>query len=334
MQNPGPGVRLRSYARTSTGQVRENNEDNIHLLADDHFVLAIVADGMGGAAAGEQASRIAIETINESLNTTGSEIHEKYRNMEDGPLSEMLRDVIRSANFNIVQQALDIPAYKGMGTTVTLAMVRNNQAIIAHVGDSRAYQVDGKLGDITQITSDHSFVEALVAAGHITPEEAEVHPMKNVLYRALGQTDDIEVDIYYHHLEIGDRLVLCSDGLTRHLKAKEIAENVLENDDPEVASQKLIDLANVRGGEDNISTVVIVVEADPNATSSSLGLPLAAENDDDDTLLLADRAKYLHREKQEPDIQPPEQQPDRPANQANSYNGMDGEGRDTSIPDQ
>src|SRR5690606_33698150 len=122
------------------------------------------------------------------------------------------------------------------------------EAIIAHVGDSRAYQIDGATQRITQITADHSFVEALLAAGHITPEQAEDHPMRNVLYRALGQAEDLDVDIYTVRLEIGDRLVLCSDGLTRHVKPEEIARLALADGNPSRSSQSLIDLANSRGG--------------------------------------------------------------------------------------
>ncbi|PJF26415.1 MAG: hypothetical protein CUN53_07910, partial [Phototrophicales bacterium] len=136
------------------------------------------------------------------------------------------------------------------------------RAIIAHVGDSRAYLVDGEMGGITQITDDHSFVEALVAAGHLTHEQAEEHPMKNVLYRALGQNERIEIDFYEVRLCPGDRIVLCSDGLTRHVKPREIAEIVLSIDDPEIASQALVDLTNARGGEDNVSVIVIAIEGD------------------------------------------------------------------------
>src|SRR5262249_50197294 len=136
---------------------------------------------------------------------------------------------------------------------------------------------------ITQITADHSFVEALVAAGHITPEQADVHPMRNVLYRALGQSEDVDIDLYHTHLDAGDRLILCSDGLTRHVKANEICDLTLFNEDPDVASQKLIDLANARGGEDNVSVIIIKVEGDV------LGPEMAAvqaANDSDDTIVL------------------------------------------------
>jgi PPM family protein phosphatase len=290
MFDPGYKIRLRSSARTSVGQVRENNEDNIDLWTGDHFVLAVVADGMGGAAAGEQASRIAVETIQSGLSL--QESNSALEKVAYDALTDRLREVIQDANLSIMQRAQRDPEMRGMGTTVTLAFVRGTEVIIAHVGDSRAYHVSYD-GEITQITSDHSFVEALFAAGHITREQAEEHPMRNVLYRALGQTEDVDVDVYKSRIHVGDRLVLCSDGLTRHVKPTEIARVVLSNDNPEETSQLLIDLANSRGGEDNVSVIVISAEADADDTNTSKSSAQNAiyepELDEEDTLLLRDR---------------------------------------------
>jgi protein phosphatase len=265
------------------GQVRENNEDFVHLWTQGDVVLAIVADGMGGAVAGEEASRIAVDTIQKGLPN-----HDRsLATMEQDALVDALVDIIRKANINIVERAHTAPELRGMGTTVTLAVVRKMQVIIAHVGDSRAYHIDGRDATITQITSDHSFVEALLAAGHITREQAEEHPMRNVLYRALGQSEEIDVDVYYSRLHIGDRLVLCSDGLTRHVKAHEIAQLALSDPSPEVGSQRLIDLANKRGGEDNVSVIVVAVEEDETARKA--GQSVAEYSDDEDTILLKGR---------------------------------------------
>jgi protein phosphatase len=350
----GTPIRLRSSARTSTGQVRENNEDNVHLWARDQVVLAIVADGMGGAAAGEQASRIAVETIHDDLTSAEPYDHQKYKSMEEEALTKKLREAIRAANSNIVQKALIHPELKGMGTTVTMAMVREGDAIIAHVGDSRAYLIEGEDHEISQITSDHSFVEALVAAGHITREEAEDHPMKNVLYRALGQADDVEVDLHYRHLRVGDRLVLCSDGLTRHVKRDEIAQIVLAEDNPDIATQKLIDRANERGGEDNISVVVIKVEetSSDDAARADAAMPL------DDTATIPTRGvgKFTTTEADTPPNHTPPPKPTMQATPAETESDMEaptltnrpqtdpsdillsshdaeGEGHDTSTPD-
>ncbi|MBZ0285983.1 MAG: Stp1/IreP family PP2C-type Ser/Thr phosphatase [Anaerolineae bacterium] len=289
MFDPGYKIRLRSSARTSVGQVRENNEDNIHLLTGDHFVLAVVADGMGGAAAGEQASRIAVETIQTGLTNHSDE--GSLESVAYDTLTERLREVIQNANLSIMMRAAKEPEMRGMGTTVTLAFVREGQVTIAHVGDSRAYHVSAYDGEITQITSDHSFVEALLAAGHITREQAEEHPMRNVLYRALGQTEDIDVDLYKSQLHVGDRLVLCSDGLTRHVKPHEIARVVLSDDAPEVTSQRLIDMANARGGEDNVSVIVVLAEVDGDAQAEAVDTAFEPEQDEEDTLILRDQVQ-------------------------------------------
>lgn len=284
MHNPGHGIRLRGDARTNTGKVRDNNEDSVHLwIRDDRVVLAVVADGMGGAVAGEEASRIAVEAIQEGM-TNFTHNPDSYDSMDNQAIIERLKSSIHTANVNIVEQASAHPELKGMGTTVTLAFIRGDHVIIGHVGDSRAYLVDGHDGHIQQITSDHSFVQALVAAGHITEEEAEDHPMRNVLYRALGQSRDVEVDVYFESLRPGDTLVLCSDGLTLHVKPAEIAEISKGDDDPSHCSQKLIDLANQRGGRDNVSAIVVKVEADETA-----GTVVHIEDEDDfdtDTVIL------------------------------------------------
>lgn len=269
MGEPGQQrIRLRSSARTSNGKVRENNEDSIHLWTQPVQVFAIVADGMGGAAAGEEASRIAVETIREGLvgsiavNGDVPSMGDTSPLLDEDAITEHMRQAIRTANMTIVQKAELHPEYKGMGTTVTMAFIRNTYAIIGHVGDSRAYLIDGQDGHIIQVTSDHSFVQALVAAGHISEEEADDHPMRNVLYRALGQARDVEIDVYYERLRANDRLVLCSDGLTLHVRPAEIAQLTLAAANPEEASQKLIDLANQRGGRDNVSVIVVKVEAE------------------------------------------------------------------------
>ncbi len=249
----------RVSAISNVGRVRGNNEDRVGLWAREGVVLAVVADGMGGAAAGEEASRLVLEAIQaEFLGAVrGSET---LRALSDDEIADKLRTTIRRANRAIIERAEEYPAYQGMGTTVTLAFVRSPRVIIAHVGDSRAYLINGKNGWINQVTDDHSFVEALLASGHITHEQAAVHPMRNVLYRALGQVEDVEADLYSRELAEGDWLVLCSDGLTRHVKPFEIAQFATCSTTPAEAAQALIDLANQRGGEDNISAVIIKLE--------------------------------------------------------------------------
>jgi protein phosphatase len=278
------GIQLRAGSHTSVGRIRENNEDSLHLWTSPSYVVAVVADGMGGAAAGEEASRLAVEAVESGLILTNLGTDNLDR-MSEQTVANQLSRAIRMGNQRIVARAAVDPEMRGMGTTVTLAFVRGTRAIIAHVGDSRAYLVDGETGGITQITDDHSFVEALVAAGHLTHEQAEDHPMKNVLYRALGQHDDIEVDVYEAQLRSGDRIVLCSDGLTRHVKPHEIADIVLSIDDPQIASQALVDLTNARGGEDNVSVIVIAVDGE-KAQSSDDAPTHEADDVNDDTVKL------------------------------------------------
>jgi serine/threonine protein phosphatase PrpC len=282
--DPENRIRLRSSAQTNVGQVRENNEDTIHLWTGEHFVLAVVADGMGGAAAGEEASRIAVESIQSGMQLDEYDGHDALEYVDDEVIIQKLSEAIHQANRGIIRRAQYEPEMRGMGTTVTLAFVRGQEAIIAHVGDSRAYLVRGYDAGIEQITADHSFVQALVSAGHITPEQAENHPMQNVLYRVVGQGDELEVDLYHSDLMVNDCLVLCSDGLTRHVRPEEIAVIVRQKDNPGAASQKLIDLANERGGEDNISVIIIKVEDRFSAEK-----PTRPQLSADDTLILQDR---------------------------------------------
>lgn len=270
-------------ARTDIGRVRENNEDSVGLWALQGVLLALVADGMGGEVAGEEASRLTVEAVQADFVGQGQTSSELLMLAEE-VIMEKLASAIQAANLAVIDRVDENTALRGMGTTATLAFIRGRKALVAHVGDSRAYLVDGEDGWISQITSDHSFVEALLSAGHITEAEARDHPMKNVLYRALGQTPDTTADLYDRELKAGDRIVLCSDGLTRHVSPHEIAELVLQDDNPEAATQRLIDLANERGGEDNISAIVVLMESVPD-TSDSVPPPIPTTAGDDEVTI-------------------------------------------------
>lgn len=333
MHNPGYGIRLRGFARTSTGKVRDNNEDNVHLwIRDDRVLLAVVADGMGGAVAGEEASRIAVEAIQEGM-TDFSHNPDSYDTMDNQDVIDRLKTSIYSANVNIVDQASAHPELKGMGTTITLAFMRNDHVIIGHVGDSRAYLVDGHETHIHQITSDHSFVQALVAAGHISEEEAEDHPMRNVLYRALGQARDVEIDVYFEKVRAGDTLVLCSDGLTLHVRPKEIAKVAASEDDPSVCSERLIEMANQRGGRDNVSVIVIKVEADETAILDEDTVEADnQDNWDSDTVIMRDVQGFASSESSSPIQQENRDDPQLRLEQPVCQ--VLGEGFDKARPDQ
>lgn len=282
----------RASALSDVGQVRENNEDRVGLWARHGVVLAMVADGMGGAVAGEEASRLVTEAIQADFlgEARGSET---LRDLTEDEIGDKLRSAIQRANRAIIQQATDNPELQGMGTTVTLAFVRDHRVIIAHVGDSRAYLIDSQEKWINQISDDHSFVAALMASGHITQEQAAVHPMRNVLYRALGQMEDTNADLYSRNLTEGDWLLLCSDGLTRHISPSEMVDLVTTDMHPDDVVQHLVQLANERGGEDNVSAVAIRMEradhVEPEDPPDSIvyrdtkvGLYQSASGDDDD----------------------------------------------------
>ncbi len=254
------GTLLRLSARTNVGKVRSNNEDSLALWSVDGLALALVADGMGGAAAGEEASRLVVEAVQASFAGTERGSDTLVALSED-ELSKRLHAAIDQANRTVVERAKRDASRRGMGTTATLALVRNNRVFVAHVGDSRLYLVDPHDRTISQITNDHSFVQALVASGHLTADQARYHPMGHVLYRALGQSADLEIDLYRHTLRGGDRIVICSDGLTRHLEDHEIAEIVLQTENPTEATLDLVELTNERGGEDNVSVVVLQVDS-------------------------------------------------------------------------
>ena len=245
-------------AKTHPGMVRNNNQDHIYLLELDTFLLAIVADGMGGAAGGEEASRIAIETIQSQVNTEILHDLDRYVDMDSTALAIQLANFVTMANVQIVSRSEEDPSLKGMGTTLTLAFIRQDELILAHVGDSRAYIYREDESKLEQLTVDHSFVQALVQAGHLSPDEASMHPMKNVLYRALGQMPEMDVDIYANtHVYPGDRLLLCSDGLTLHVEEDEIQQVIETESNPFEVTKQLVDLANERGGKDNISVIVV-----------------------------------------------------------------------------
>lgn len=263
MSNPQWNIVLNCDAQSSTGRIREINEDSVLLWAREHTALAVVADGMGGHIAGEEASRVAVQMIYQAMQTDELEKADGAPppNGKPDALNWRMREVISDANRAIVRMAEEHPQLRGMGTTVTLAFVQGNHVVIGHVGDSRAYHIHASNRTMEQITVDHSFVEAMIAAGHITRAEAEEHPMKHVLYRALGQGLELDVDVYEAHIEVGDRLVLCSDGLTLHVQPEEIAQIALAETSPEVASRRLIELANLRGGRDNVTVVVMMADA-------------------------------------------------------------------------
>ena len=239
-------------ARTDTGRVRTLNEDAIlaeHAAASTapRGDLLVVADGMGGHQSGEVASQQAIATIRERY----------FGNAVDSPI-EALVAAIEAANRTVYQRAQQ-EGRQGMGTTVVAAARIDDRLHIAHVGDSRLYLIRG--GQIQRLTHDHSLVEEQIAAGIITPEEAEHHPHRNVISRSVGTLPEVEVEVAPKSpliLHEGDRLVICSDGLTEHIKPSKILK-LVDQRTPDAAADELIRAANAAGGSDNISVIVAQV---------------------------------------------------------------------------
>ncbi len=233
---------MRYAALSETGKVRENNEDSYY--ADGR--IFIVADGMGGHRAGEIASATAIEEF----------LAYEDENRGSPPL-ERMRGGILAANHALYHMAINDPGLEGMGTTFTAALFEGD-IYLGHVGDSRAYL--WRRRDLRPLTRDHSLVEKMVSEGHITSLEARVHPQRNVILRALGVSDRLEVDVDSIAIRAGDRLLLCSDGLTGSVEDKEILQVISGDNEPEQLCRGLIDAAIDHGGTDNVTVIVIDLE--------------------------------------------------------------------------
>jgi protein phosphatase len=257
-------MRLRVGARTDVGRVRKGNEDSFK--AEEP--LFAVADGMGGHQGGEVASSLALETIGKG----------------GGPLEQMVRE----ANEAVYRRAAGDPGLSGMGTTLTALRADGDVLRMAHVGDSRAYMLrDGRL---QRLTKDHTVVQRLVDEGKLTAQEAEIHPQRSILTRALGVDESLQVDQGAIEPRPGDRLLLCSDGLTGMVDEERITRLLTENPDPQAAADTLVTAANDAGGQDNITAVVIDVleakgetappaegtETAPQATRTEVDPPRAA----------------------------------------------------------
>lgn len=242
---------VRFGAKTDLGNVRENNEDKFDffeptepsLLAERGCVYA-VCDGMGGHSAGQIASELALKTFLKA-----------YYDMDLPDIDTALGVAVQAANALVREVAQAIPGRRGMGTTLTAAALCEGDAHVVHVGDSRCYLVRGE--HIEQITDDHSYVMEQVRQGLLTPEEAQYSPYRNVITRSIGM-DAVEPDIYRVPLQAGDRLVLCTDGLTTHVSDEHIAE-VVRTHSPSAAAQRLVEMALEDGGSDNVTVVVVQV---------------------------------------------------------------------------
>jgi serine/threonine protein phosphatase PrpC len=235
---------VRVGAATHAGRVREANEDR-YLAAPPLFA---VADGMGGHAAGDVAAEVALQTIQRAAQ------REREANAADAA------EWLQAANAAILERAGSDGLLRGMATTCTLAVLDGMELHLAHVGDSRAYRV--RDGDLVQLTEDHTFVAQLVQQGVLSPREALVHPRRGVLLRGLGHRSRAVIDERRLELLAGDRLLLCSDGLTSMVDDPSIAAVLLEETDAQRAADRLVALANDAGGVDNVTVLVVDVDGD------------------------------------------------------------------------
>lgn len=279
-------------AKSDVGRVRDGNEDS-YLVQEPFFA---VADGMGGHLAGDVASRIAVQTISDHTGDGAAA----------GP--EGLEHAVKDANAAIHEKASSDPSLHGMGTTCTLVLVDNSDLHIAHVGDSRAYLF--RNDELTLLTEDHTLVGRMVKEGRLKPEEAERHPQRSIITRALGVDAEVEVDLLTVPVESGDRILLCSDGLTSMIDADAIHGILARNETPQEAVDELIEAANDAGGEDNITAVLLAFVENGNgmtahaADTIAPGIPAAA-----DTRRREDTQPGAHREEMTGAFEVP----DRPA---------------------
>lgn len=242
-------MNLRAYAVSDVGLRRKANED-CYALAPD-VGLFLVADGMGGHIAGQLASETAAHAAVNAMRTLAD---------ASASLTDKLRFAVAAANREILATVQQRPELKGMGTTLVAVLAGEGRIALAHVGDSRAYLI--RAGRIRQLTDDHSLVAELVRRREISETAARGHPHRHVLTRALGVKRGVEADLAELTPTPGDSFVLCSDGLTGHVDDEEICETVMGEVDPESACARLVNLANSRGGDDNVTVVVIRCEKD------------------------------------------------------------------------
>ena len=243
------GDAVKFGVKSDRGMIREINEDSYNIIAGYPGVPVsfIIADGMGGHNSGEIASKAAVDFVsNYILQFPGTLSNEEN-------IADSLAETMSKANARVYALSKEEKANSGMGTTLIVAIICNKKLFVGHIGDSRVYLI--RNGKIKRITSDHSYIEELVRSGSLTRKEAEKHPKKNLITRALGCSDEIEIDTYTCEIKTNDIFMLCTDGLTNMLGEEEIMQVLEKTDDPGAACDELVAGANRNGGEDNITVI-------------------------------------------------------------------------------
>ena len=240
---------------SDVGKIREKNEDSYTVIKDDKFIVLAVADGMGGHNAGDRASKIAVDTIKKTFNKMNDSLYK--REIDE---IEFLKTIFKECNHKIYTTATEISEYSGMGTTLTISVINkeNNKVFIGNIGDSRCYIINTLEDKIKRITKDHSLVEEMIKNNEISKEEAFNHPKKNIITRALGPDKTVDADIFFTDIDDKSIILLCTDGLTNHLKDEEIKNIMIENNEESV--HMLIEEVNIRGGCDNTTIIVFIVD--------------------------------------------------------------------------
>ena len=239
-----------AFAKTDIGKARELNQDYYYVSSpEENINLYILADGMGGYKGGEIASSLATQSVK-------NYIYDNFENTEKqrDDILKLIKDAILYANMVVYEKSKEEKELDGMGTTLEVCLIYNNKAYIGHIGDSRIYRIRKQV--MRKLTKDHSYVQKLVEDGKITREEANTHPKKNMLTKALGCTPHIEPDLRARNVEKNDILMICSDGLTNMVSEEKMYEIIKDN--PETAVEELINEANNSGGYDNITVVIIM----------------------------------------------------------------------------
>jgi protein phosphatase len=249
-------MKISYHALSDVGRKRKGNEDSVFVNPEQN--LFVVADGMGGHAAGEVASRVAVESINEFVCMTSGDEEITWPFGLDESMSydgNRLKTSVRYANNKVLAATRESAEYEGMATTVVAVLIDGLTANLAHVGDSRIYLFRER--ELTQLTSDHSWVNEQLQGGMLTAEQARSHPLRNVVTRALGGKPDLEVEMRVHEALAGDTLLMCSDGLTTMVPDPEIQGILSNGGEVEGTAKALVEAANKAGGEDNITVILL-----------------------------------------------------------------------------
>lgn len=244
---------MRFAAGTDRGLIRESNEDNYRIIprSSKNPCVCVIADGMGGHNCGEVASRMAVDFIGNCVEQDSKSL------FLCDDMDNEIRKLVENANKAVFETSLQNPDASGMGTTLTMVVIVGERVTVAHVGDSRLYLIRDEM--IQQITEDHTYICELIKNGTLTREEAEFHPRKHVITRAIGSSPDLEIDMLNLEIQEEDILLLCTDGLTNMICDDEIYR-IAKANEPEAACKGLIEAAKSKGGEDNITVIVIKCE--------------------------------------------------------------------------